>query len=84
MFTAGGEHRGQGTHKPAGPVPCAGGNELAEPLFAEPAESQGVHEAGEDRNPGVGDQRLAGETDRQGREDATILLHRKGAPSLGK
>lgn len=44
--------------------PRAGGNKLAEPILAEPAESLDVHEAGVDRDSGVGDQRPAGETDR--------------------
>jgi hypothetical protein len=84
VFAAGGEHGSKGPNQPARPVLRAGGDKLAKPFFAQPAETQRVHEAGEHRNSGVGDQRLAGETDRQGLENSGRLLHRKGAPSLGK
>jgi hypothetical protein len=84
VFASGGEHRGQGTEEFAATVPCAGRNDLAEPVFAQPAESQSVHKAGEDLDPGVGDERLAGERDRKGRENTAKIRHRKGAPSLGR
>lgn len=65
MFAAGGEHRRKGSEHTAGTVPCAGRNELAKPLFAQPAKTQSIHKSGEDFDPGVGDERLAGERDRK-------------------
>lgn len=84
MCTAGGEHRCQGSEEFAATVPCAGRDELAEPDFAQPAKSQSVHKAGEDPNPGVGDERLAGEQNRKGRENTAKTRPRKGAPSPGR
>lgn len=64
---------GQGTEEFAVTVSCAGRNELAESVFAQPAESQSVHKACEDHDPGMGDERLAGERDRDGRENTARL-----------
>ena len=84
MFASGREHHRERAQDPSGPVTGAGRHELAEPLFAQAAEPEGIDEVAQDFRAGVGDQRLAGESDRNGRECTGRIRHRKGAPSLGE
>lgn len=67
--------QGQRTKDLFWPVGRGGWDELAEPVFAELAEVQGVQEAGEHRQPSMGDEGLAGELGREGRENVGRMVH---------
>ncbi len=75
LFAVGGEHHRQGPEDPSRPVHRRRRHELGEPVLAELPETQGVQQAGEHPQPGVGHQRLAGEGCRNGGEDWGRVVH---------
>ena len=75
LLAASSKGQGQRTKDLSWPVRRGGWHELAEPVFAELAEVQGVQEAGQHRQPSMGDEGLAGELGRAGRENVGRMVH---------